>query len=468
MAPRRPRKGRGAKDAPFYSTWTGAGNTWSTLSDMLGMSGSTTKRFTMAEALANATFLLCSDIIAQDHAKAKLRMFRRLDDIRREEVKPEDHQIARLLATRPNEFYNWPEFIELLVRHMAVTQNGYIGKRITTRGDIRELVPIVPGRVTTEVMMQDAELVYSVSRANAFEQVLLRRFGPKLLQEQMIHIRGRMLEGFEGLSTLIAGSGTLQLARAIQDYQNNLYNGGGSHKVVFSLNEDQELSNEQYERLQKQFQQMLQSALRNEKPLVLENGATVNTLTMSAKDTEVAATQKAVIVEVCRLFRMPPHKVMHLEAVKYENLGVLEKIYVSDTLLPYATKIEEALRLGLLSGDEQLEYFFEFDRDQMTATDAVTRAEIAKIGVQAGVLEVDEARRELGYDPLPDDNGQVRLVPVNVSIVDRDNEVIVNGSAGPAGGDNGAQSTDPAQQPAKPPANPQANPPAKLFAVPNR
>ncbi|WP_293862467.1 phage portal protein [uncultured Alsobacter sp.] len=430
----------------IYSTWTGSDGSWKTLSDLLGLQG-VAGPTSLHEALRNTAFLLCSDIVAQDISKAKLRMYRKVGDDRRVEVKPKDHSLAELLALDPNPEHTWMDFWDMVIRHFAISQNAFIAKKITTRGDIRALIPIVPGRV--QVLVYEAGGVfYQVARSTMFEHMLLNDFPDRMDGEDMVHVKGRLYDGLQGYSSLLAGAGALSLAAAVQTYQDRLYSGGGRYKIAFTLNEDKEMSNEQFQRLRGQFKEIYRKTMDSDEPLLLENGADVKTLMMTAKDSEIAVAVKNSLTDICRLFRMPPHKVMHFDGIKYENMDSAERMYVSDSLVPTAMRFEAALERALLTRSERLEYCFEFDREMMAASDLKTRAEVVKIGVQTGVVTVNEARRDLGYDKLEGDAGDVRSIPVNVTLVDGKNKPVLDGAAG-APGDN--PTTDPLQQPANPP-----------------
>ena len=281
-----------------------------------------------------------------------------------------------------------------------------------------------------------------------FEHMLLNDFPDRMDGEDMVHVKGRLYDGLQGYSSLLAGAGALSLAAAVQTYQDRLYSGGGRYKIAFTLNEDKEMSNEQFQRLRGQFKEIYRKTMDSDEPLLLENGADVKTLMMTAKDSEIAVAVKNSLTDICRLFRMPPHKVMHFDGIKYENMDSAERMYVSDSLVPTAMRFEAALERALLTRSERLEYCFEFDREMMAASDLKTRAEVVKIGVQTGVVTVNEARRDLGYDKLEGDAGDVRSIPVNVTLVDGKNKPVLDGAAG-APGDN--PTTDPLQQPANPP-----------------
>lgn len=431
------------------STWPGVDGTWKTLTDLFGLQGAPGPA-SLNDAVRNSAFLLCSDIIAQDISKAKLRMFKKIGDDRRVEVKPTEHSFARLLALDPNPHHTWMDVWDMVFRHFAITQNAFMVKRITTRGDIREIIPVVPGRVSL-LVYEAGGIFYQVARSTMFEHMLLRGFPDRLDEEDMIHVKGRLFDGIHGYSTLLAGAGAISLASAVHAYQERLYSGGGRNKVAFMLKEDKALTDEQFQRLRKQAKEVYNRAMDKDEPLLLENGSDVRTLTMTAKDSEIAIAVKNSITDICRLFRMPPHKVMHFDGIKYENMDSAERMYVSDSLVPIAMRFESALERALLTESERLEYCLEFDRDMMAASDIKTRAEVVKIGINAGILTANEGRRELGYDKLQGDAGEVRSIPVNITLVDQNNDPVLEGVAGAPGQD---PNTDPTNKPAAPPASP--------------
>src|SRR5690606_12949768 len=108
---------------------------------------------------------------------------------------------------------------------------------------------------------------------------------------------------------------------------------------------------------------------------LLEDGIEFKSWTATAAETDMIKALDKQIEMIGKMWRMPPHKTMSLNAVKYENLATLEMIYVRDTLIPICKEIEARLARTLLTEKERLTYFFEFDRDEMAIADEKVKQE---------------------------------------------------------------------------------------------
>jgi hypothetical protein len=139
----------------------------------------------------------------------------------------------------------------------------------------------------------------------------------------------------------------------------------------------------------------------------------------------VSKARDAMVVDVARAFRIPPHKIFHLINVKYENMETLESSYAFDTLIPIAKALEERLKVGLLDEKDQERFFFEFDREAMTITDVEKQSEMMKVMLAAGAMTWDEARARRGLNPLPNGAGKARTIPTTYMVVDDNNDIIV-------------------------------------------
>lgn len=411
-------------------------NYWETLSSWMGFSGTTPQPLSANEALQQAAVLVCLDIISQDIAKTPLRLKKRLKGGKGAEiVPPREHWLARLLATKPNQWQTWYEFKDMVFLHLALVRNGFIAKSYETLSAVRSgeasgLLPIQPGRMTIDANADETDFVYSATTSNPRERVMMRGFGgPVFTSDRMIHIHGRTFDGLNGYSTLYAGATAMGLVREVTDFQTRLFRNDGNYRGVFQTKEDIEVSDEVFQRLRTQLGESVGHLLRQGRPLLLEGGVEYKAISQTSDQAETAKTRSAAIIDVFRLFRIPPHKAMQLEAVKYENLEQMEKSYVSDTLVPYCTQFEERVSHALLLPEESLDYFLEFDRDAMALQDAKAQAEINKVGLSFGAITINEYRATRGYNPLPDKAGDVRLIPSTYTVVDDKNAVVI-----PAGG----------------------------------
>lgn len=120
---------------------------------------------------------------------------------------------------------------------------------------------------------------------------------------------------------------------------------------------------------------------------------------------------------------------MHFDGTKYENMESLERMYVTDSLEPRCIAIEERLTLQLLTEDEQLDFYVEFDREELHRPDQKSLHERVIKLWDSGVITQDEAREKLGYNPARD--GKIYKMSANTFLIDEKHEVVVTNQPSP-------------------------------------
>lgn len=388
------------------------------------------------QAMKLMAFLICIDVISQDIAKVGLQLRRRIRGGGSEIVDPKDHWLAGMLAMEPNEYHTWYEFNLMIMLHLCVVSNAFVAKDQTISGEVKSLIPILPGNV--RILVDDDQYLYEISSRTPSQKLEQRRLDAVLVQDEMIHLRGRMLEGPFGYSNLEAGSGVMGLSQALQRYQTRLYSNDAAVRGVFQMKNEETLSADAFARLKRQLADRWHN--RNSDPIVLEEGMEFESASMNASEAEVAKNKASAVEDMARLFRVPPHKMMHIVNVKYENMETLEKSYVKDTLIPIAVNFEQRMARQLLSPKERLELFLMFDREAMELTDVEKQEKIYKTMVMNGAMTIDELRMKRNLNPLPDGAGAIRLLPSTHRVVPKDsNEPIIdvgNSDAGPQADDD--------------------------------
>jgi HK97 family phage portal protein len=382
----------------------------------------------LQDAMQLSAVLICLDVISQDIAKTELNLYERLAGGGKRKVEPGRHPMAALLARRPNKHHTWFEFLQMVVLHLGLTQNAFLAKEIKPDGTVLTLTPCVPWRTRILVSADYASYLYEIGKDTVLEKILYRQFPEKvLIEDEMIHVRMRMMDGLVGYSNMLAGSKTMRLAQELIDFQTRMYRNDGTLRGVFEQKQGavEPLSTEALDNLRSQLGQELYALKRHGHPLILEDGLSFKQISQTADQAEVSKARDAMVVDVARAFRIPPHKIFHLINVKYENMETLESSYAFDTLIPIAKALEERLKVGLLDEKDQERFFFEFDREAMTITDVEKQSEMIKVMMAAGAMTWDEARARRGLNPLPNGAGKARTIPTTYMVVDEKNEIIV-------------------------------------------
>jgi HK97 family phage portal protein len=152
-------------------------------------------------------------------------------------------------------------------------------------------------------------------------------------------------------------------------------------------------------------------------------------ISMTAAEAGAKEAFSQQIAETARLFRIPPHKLMHFESVKYDNMDAANRVYVQDSLLPRVIPIEQKLGWACLDDQEEMELYVEIDRATLNqSSPQETSARIAKEW-DSGLITQNEARELLGYNPAP--GGEVYKMAANTFLIDADHQVVVANQPSP-------------------------------------
>lgn len=384
------------------------------------------------EALEQAAFMLCCDVISQDIAKATLRLRERLPNGTSRIVMPGEHEIASLLAMEPNSRHTWIEYVEMVTYWMCLTSNSYAVIIRDRKGDPLEIVPVQTGRVVP--LVEGRDIFYEVTASTEQERALLGASFMRVPERDMIHVRGRLLDGMEGYSTLVAGKKTLAAGKALEELRESIFSEDGQQRGVFwrdGAMPDETMPDLAFQRLRQQLRELMNRYKRAAEPIVLEGGLKFQSISSNPKDIELAQQFTAQINATCRLLRVPPHKVFNLDNTKYDNLETQEKAYVSDTLIPVCERFEQRYAKALLSKKDRLRYIFQHDREEMMLKDTKAETDRAVRSLERGAWTFDEYRAVTGKNPLENGAGKHRLVPVNMTIIDENEEVVVGGASTP-------------------------------------
>lgn len=378
------------------------------------------RRLSTEEIVQIAAVLICIDVLSQDIAKTTFRMYERLENGGKREVTADQHPVAALLKADPNRFHSWYEFFQMVMLHLGLVQNAFIAKEISQDGTVEGLIPVMPARVTILAIEPEQDpnglgfYAYDTKmRMSHHEKIMMARIPPVALQDRMIHLRGRMFDGLSGYSNLIAGSKTFGLANELVEYQTRLFANDGQLRGVYSHPGEigTGVGDTAFQHLREQLAEEMADFARKNKPIVLEEGMSFEPIAMDGQQAEVAKARDMAVVDAARLFRIPPHKVMHLVNVKYENMETLEKSYVQDTLVPYCRAIESKLERAFFTPKERGRFFLQFDRKEMLLNDIEKITKAAEVQMKYGALEIDEMRELFGNNPLQGGAGQARVLP---------------------------------------------------------
>lgn len=124
----------------------------------------------------------------------------------------------------------------------------------------------------------------------------------------------------------------------------------------------------------------------------MDRKATYVMLGLSSVDAQFLELWRFAILEIARVFRLPPHMLGELDRATHANSEEMGLQFVSYTLRPWLDMIEGALTRVLLTEAERETHFLEFQLDDLTRGNIVQRFAALRSAVGGPWMTPDEAR----------------------------------------------------------------------------
>lgn len=379
-------------------------NTW--ITQLFGGARTTSgERVNGSTAMTVPAYLAAVRNISEDLAKEPWVQYRIQGEKR---IRIMDTPAAKLLR-RPNPWMTAMSFRESLVGNALSWGGGYSEIQRTRRGDPVWLHPIHPSRVTPK-RRSDGSVYYEVRiddlNGISAEVVIVE-------YRDMIHVKGFSGDGLVGYSLIRFAAEALGIALAAQRTAAAFYGNGARPAGV--LQHPGNLSAPAAERMRQEFQRVYGGAKNVGKAMLLEEGMKWETISMPMEEAQFLDTRKFQVEEFCRICRIPPHKLQHLEKATFSNIEHLSIEYVRDTLSPWAERVEQEWENKLVPEVDYDGTEIGVDFRNTLRGDSKTQSEVARNNVASGIWSPNEGRQEQGMNPVDDPAADEHYIQMNMT-----------------------------------------------------
>ena len=345
----------------------------------------------------------CVRIISESLSALPWQVFNRRADGGRD--RQTDNAVEDLLNFKANPETTAIDFRATLIAHVLLWGNGYAEIEKTKRGRIIALWPLAPDRVQPD-RLDDGRLVYKVQQTTGDITVLLA--------DQMLHFRGLGFDGIQGYDVLTIAAQAMGTGLAMDGYAADFF-GNGAHPGGVLETPDQ-LGEGGAEEIRKQIREQTGQG-RWLSPLVLEQKLTWKNVGLSPEAAQMVDSRRFSVAEIARIFRMPLHKLAELDRSTKANIEAQGIEFVTDTLLPWAVRLEQEVNAKLLPAREPSRRLFTKHRfAALLRGDVKARGEFYKVMLGTGVASVNEVRALEDMNPIT--GGDIHLVPLNMTAIE--------------------------------------------------
>lgn len=327
-----------------------------------------------------------------------------------------------------------PESVPAVLRAVSLVSGDIARARFTCDNPAVEMLLREPDALTsgytfrlamTAKAMTKAGNAYAYIARQAGEPVALQRLDPakvrikvaenrrswwyehddmgRIERQDMLHIRGLILNGEEGVSPLAQCKDAARLIGRVTTIADRKMSGAGTGKL--SIATDQPADNAVVTAIKTKYREEHVGDDADDNPLVTHSGFKATRIGLTLDELTWGDVASYSVEEVARMYGVPPEYLFSRPLpTDTEALG---RLYVNGCLAHWAAawSSEIQIKLGAV---------VEFDLDRIVRPSYAALMAGNRTAIECGILNVDEARDTLDLPPLPNGEGQQRFVAKNL------------------------------------------------------
>jgi HK97 family phage portal protein len=373
-----------------------------TLYDVMNKLASGDISVTQETALNLVPVWSCVRLLSQSIACLPMAVYRK--DTSGNRMVATDHPVQRLFRTFPSPFYNLFTFREVLMAHLLLWGNAYAMIR---REGARPVYLEIVHPKDVEVKVYNDRLLYKVKGERK-----------EVLSSDIVHIVGLSFDGIKGQSPISAARDAIFIGLAAQGYGGKFFENGASVSGVLT---SPGLTDEQFKRLQEQWNSKYSGMKNAGKTPILEGGTDYKTIGMPPEDAQFLQTREFSRSEIAGFFGVPPHLIGDLSRATFSNIEHQAIDFVTHSVNPWVQRIETELNRKLFLQSEQEEYYVKMNLNGLMRGDSQSRAAYYNQLFQIGIFSQNDIRRLEDMNAI--EGGDRYFVPMNMTPVDKLDEV---------------------------------------------
>ena len=354
------------------------------------------QHITPDSAVTLAAYFACMRVIAEDLAKMPLHLFRRT-------ATGKDRAIGdprfEILHSYPGETLTKQVWVETQTSWAEGWGNGVARILTNAMGQLVGFEPIHPCHLRFEKDRTNGQLVYIVNHGRPNEV--------RLSADEVIHVRG-LGETQIGFPISAVARESLGLGMSQQQFAASFFGNGSRPSGV--ITHPNKPTPEAVANIRDSWNRNQSGIENSNKVAIMAEGMDWKPISIPMNEAQFLESREFQVEEVARWFRVPPHKIQHLQRSTFSNIESQNIEYVVDTLQPWVRRWENELNLKLFRGTD---FFVEFEMDGLLRGDSRGRAQFYTRMFGIGSITQNEIRRR---ENLPDigDAGDVTYVPANM------------------------------------------------------
>lgn len=283
--------------------------------------------------------------------------------------------------------------------------NGYAEVVRDTRGRAEALHMLHPSK-TVPKQTESGRLIYVLDNKK------------ELLSENVLHFAGLGFNGITGYTPLTVARQAVGLGLAAEQFGASFFGNSAIPKGIIKL--PKRLKEEAQANIRRSLNQVHQGTQSAHQFMILEEGTEYTQTQIAPEDAQFLGTRAFQILEIARLYGLPPHKLGDYSQSHMANIEESNLDYWTTTLAYWVAMRESVLNRRLLTRDDRRKWTIRHDMSALLRGNTAARMAGYQTLRNLGAINADEIRIKEGMVPIgPERGGDKYLVQAQYTPLDQ-------------------------------------------------
>ncbi len=306
-----------------------------------------------------------------------------MEDVNDIKTKAKTHPLYKIIGKRPNGWMTAPEFWGMVIVHVSLRGN-FIAFKTKYGPEIRELLPVAPGRVQEIKQNADYSLTYKIVGPDGSG-------AKEYSQDQIFHIRGLSLDGFTGMNPIQYERECLGLGLAGEKFLAR-YFGKGLHPGAI-VTRPAGTTEKDPQKLIAALNAVYAGLDTSHDLMLLQDGMTMTFPPLKLVDAQFLELMRMTEAQICGMYGVPLILVQAgATPATYASSVQFKQSFVDFTIAPIAVNFEGAIDRDLLTEDDQETIYAKFNMGSLLRGNMAERFAAYAIGIDKEFMNPNQAR----------------------------------------------------------------------------
>jgi HK97 family phage portal protein len=234
--------------------------------------------------------------------------------------------------------------------------------------------------------------------------------------KDILHFTGMTADGIVGLSPIDNHKKAIGWGMAVEEFGSSFFKNGAKLSGVLST--ERSLSETAIDRLKHSFNNTYSQLSGSNQTAILEEGLTFKPVGISPDQAQFLASRTFSIQEIGRIWNIPNHMLGDNSKSSFNNVEMQSQEFVTYSLLPYITRIENEMNNKLFRTSDLGRVFIKFNVGGLLRGNTKDRSEFYTKMITNGVMSINEVRALEDLNGIGS-SGDKHLTQLNMTTIEK-------------------------------------------------